>query len=84
MPDQPAEPNGGRPPVLDETDRRTIIALLLNGSSRLRRPHAYPCRRPTRPAEGNAESETSIPSRLGPRTERSLGREGFAKIPRPR
>jgi len=34
MLDQPAGPNGGRPPVLDETKRRTIIALLANGSSR--------------------------------------------------
>jgi hypothetical protein len=34
MLDQPDGPNGGRPPVLDETKRRTIVALLMNGSSR--------------------------------------------------
>ena len=34
MGQQPAGQNLGRPPVLDETKRRTIIALLANGSSR--------------------------------------------------
>ncbi len=31
---QPTGQNLGRPPVLDETKRKTIIALLANGSSR--------------------------------------------------
>lgn len=37
MPDQPENENqdqGGRPPILDETKRRKILALLANGSSR--------------------------------------------------
>ena len=34
MDEQPAGHNFGRPAVLDETKRRMIIALLMNGSSR--------------------------------------------------
>ena len=71
MPDQPEEKDQGeRPPILDDTKRRKILALLANGSSRrvAAASRAAPIPAPEPPVYLTRDNDPPKPESFAPRT----------------